>query len=74
MAILFEIFSEHFVSPKSSEYFISVVTILEFLVELVGSTCVGDAAVEVDKTDSKILGDNIAIFELLVNYACFGIV
>ena len=49
-------------------------TILELLVELIGSTCVGDAAVEIDKADSKILGDYVAIFKLLVNYACFGIV
>jgi len=73
VAILFKIFSENFVSPQSSKNFVCVVTILEFLIKLIGSPRVGNTTVEIDKTYSKILSDYIAFFELLMYYTSFRI-
>jgi len=74
VAILLQIFSEHFVSPQSSEYFISIVAILEFLVKLIGPARIGNTTVEIYEADSEILIDHITIFELFMNYPSFWIV
>ena len=59
--------------PQRSEDFVGVVTVFELFVELVRSASICDAAIEVYQPHCEILAHHVALLELLVHYACFGV-
>ena len=60
LEVQLKILSEDLISPEGCENFVSALSVFEFLVELIGTTCVGDSAVEPDKPKSEVLGHNLA--------------
>lgn len=70
----FEVFAKDLIGPEGGEYFIGVVTVLEFFVELVGAACVGDAAIEANEAVGEIPADDGALLEGLMDEASLAVV
>lgn len=56
--------------PQAGEYFIGVVSILEFLIKLSLSARDGDVTIEPDKPHREVSDTDETIFEDLVNDSC----
>ena len=50
--IKFQVFSKYLVDPQGGKYFVGELPVLELLVKLIGSSCVGNPAVKSNQAKS----------------------